>query len=185
MLPKPARVAPQVGPAPLGEDWFAPRSAGSGFYAAPVAPRRGLTFTLVSVALVGFTLGGCLFLWKSESLPRWTGTAPSEVATTTITNAPLTTVAMPVVAEDPKNTAVALLPSAPPAAQAAITSMPVTRAPAVVKAAPAAARAAPAPATELRVVDPSETPASTESPAAGSPSTMAPTVDPDPTPAQP
>ena len=175
----PPVVARQVDAVPLNDEWFAP-SQRSGGHAAPVAPRRGLTFTLVSVALVGFTLGGCIFLWKSESLPRWTGTAPAEVGTTSITSAPLTPAPMrAAVIEEPKSTTVDLLPSAPPAAPQAATPAPRAIAP---KVAPAAPRVVTPTASELRGVDPSETPASTESPPAAPAATMAPPVDPDPTP---
>lgn len=178
MKPRPPGVgAPQVD-APLNDEWFAP-SQRSGVHDAPVAPRRGLTFTLVSVALVGFALGGCLFLWTSGSLPRWTGTAPAEVGTTRVTNAPLTPVPpmSAVVTDEPKSTAVDLLPSAPAAAVPTTPTptgaTPATPAPRALapKVAPAAPRTTPAPA-------------STESspPAAAPAATMAPTVDPDPAP---
>ena len=183
MKPTPSQiVAAQVDPAPLNDEWFAP-SQRYGADPTQAAPRRGLTFTLVSVALVGFTLGGCLFLWRNESLPRWTGTAPTEVGTTTITNAPLAPVAIAaVITEEPKSTAVDLLPSPPPPApQAAITTATVARAQAP-KVAPAAPRVTTPAATELRGVDPSEAPASTESSAPAPAATVAPTVDPDPGP---
>lgn len=51
---------------PLTDDWFGPRSARD---AAPSGSRGGLALTLVAVALVGFTLGGGLFFWRSGTTP--------------------------------------------------------------------------------------------------------------------
>ncbi|HSO32246.1 MAG TPA: hypothetical protein VLT33_07020, partial [Labilithrix sp.] len=48
----------------LGEEWFGPRSLRALLVREPSVRRRGLVFALVSLALVGFTLGGCLFLWR-------------------------------------------------------------------------------------------------------------------------
>ncbi len=147
---------------PLTDEWFGPRSQRAGRYAAqPAGTRRGLAFTLVSVALVGFTLGACLFLWRSETLPRWTGTAPPEVATTTITNAaaPAALPAPPTPTEAPKSTAVELLPSAPVAPEPRTTSAAAPR---------------PLPPTPPAAVAPAV-------PAA----TMTPAVDPDPVPSAP
>lgn len=68
---------------------------------------RRLLFAFVSLVLIGFTIGGCLFLWRSELLPRWTGVAPPAIGTATLTSAP------PVALEDPTSIPVEQLPNAP------------------------------------------------------------------------
>jgi len=179
-------LAPRQDAIPLTDEWFGPRSQRAGLYAAqPAGTRRGLAFTLVSVALVGFTLGACLFLWRSETLPRWTGTAPPEVATTTITNAaaPAALPVPPTPTEAPKSTAVELLPSAPVAPEPPTTSAAAPR-PLPPKVAPATPRETPA-AAELRGAAPAEaTPPVAVAPAVPA-ATMTPAVDPDPVPSAP
>lgn len=181
-------AAPKAETIPLTDEWFGPRSQRAvppGPFGESLTPKRELTFALVTLALVGFTLGGCLFLWRSERLPRWTGTAPPEVGTATITNAP----APPrpaVVTEGPnadaprKRTAADLLRSAP---VAPVTSASVAAPPALApKVMPAASRETTT-AAEPRRAPPPETPASADSTQAVSGGTVTPTLDPDPAPA--
>ncbi len=88
-------------PSMTGE-WFGPgsRQAVEPTFAA-VPQRRARTFTIVSLALVGFVLGGSWILWQNDQLPHWTGTAPTEqpVGTTNVTSAPAAPVSLEPMAE--------------------------------------------------------------------------------------
>jgi eukaryotic-like serine/threonine-protein kinase len=152
----PASAADRSG---LTDEWFGRASRRSSLGAAHPAPnRRGMVFALVSLALVGFVLGGSWFLWQNGRLPHWTGAAPPEedVGTTHVTSAPATP-AEPA-SEEPKSTPVEALPNAPPEVS--------TPAPAPPTAAPrATARPAPKPSSELRDVAPIEAPSETAPPA--------------------
>jgi serine/threonine-protein kinase len=79
--------------ASLTDEWFARASRRSvlGETPAPPPSRRRQVVAVVSLALVGFVLGGSWFLWQSGKLPHWTGAAPREQgAETTHMTAPAT-----------------------------------------------------------------------------------------------
>lgn len=90
----------------LNEEWFAPppslprRSRISDLPPAPPPGRAG-SFAAVALLLLGTTLGGTLYLYKSGGLPQWSGTAPPSdegkmepVSRTEITNGLMDTTVM-------------------------------------------------------------------------------------------
>jgi hypothetical protein len=90
----------------INEEWFAPpptrprRSRISDLPAAPPARKAG-AFAAVALLLLGATLGGTLYLYRSGELPQWSGTAPPSdegkmepISRTEVTNALIETTQM-------------------------------------------------------------------------------------------
>ena len=157
------------------DEWFGqPLRREVGATLAPVGSKRGRSFAVVSLALIGFVLGGSWFLWQNGQLPHWTGAAPPDepVGTTNVTSSPAPA--------EPASEPVAVPAEEP------TTSTPVQSLPNAAAALPTFVRKAePAmvpTSASLREPVPASAPTTSDEPTIAGP---APTTDPAPTPSSP